>query len=71
MFHQYSITCLYSSYEGIQGEHVKILNYMLNIYKNKDEGIQGEQHQLWSLSINTTHPFGYLLSSLLGLVLYP
>ena len=31
------------------------------------EGIQGEQHQLWSLSVNTTHLFVYLLSFLLSL----
>ena len=27
------------------------------------EGIQGEQHQLWSLPVNTIHPFSNLLSS--------
>ena len=31
------------------------------------EGIQGEQYQLWSLSVNTTHLFVYLLSFLLSL----
>ena len=31
------------------------------------EGVQGEQHQLWSLSVNTIHLFVYLLSFLLSL----